>query len=123
MESYSLDLRKRVIADSDAGMKTKQVAEKYSVSPSWVRRLKQRWRETGSIEALPPGGGRPLKIEGPRAERLRKMIEAKPDMTVDEVHHRMRVRCCRSTIHETMRRLKLTHKKSLSKQTSSSVLT
>jgi transposase len=112
MEAYSLDLRKRVVADCDADMGTKAVAEKYRVSTSWVRSLKQRRRETGSIEALPPGGGRPLKIEGPRAERLLQMIETKPDMTVNEAHRRMRVHCCRSTIHESMCRLKLTHKKS-----------
>ena len=57
MEAISLDLRKRVVADCDAGMKTGQVAAKYGVSGSWVRRLKQRRRETGSIEALPWNGG------------------------------------------------------------------
>ena len=115
MEAYSLDLRKRVIADCDAGMRTVEVAEKYDVSTSWVRSLKQRRRETGSIEALPPGGGRPHKITGQRAERLKRMVDDKPDLTVDELHRRMRIKCCRSTIHETMRRLGLTHKKSLSK--------
>jgi transposase len=112
MDAYSMDLRMRVIADCDAGMKTKQVAEKYNVSTSWVRSLKQRRRETGSIEPLPPGGGRPLKIVEAKAERLRKLMEQNPDITVDEAHRRMRVSCCRSTIHEAMRRLDLTHKKS-----------
>ena len=31
MPTYSLDLRKRVLADCDAGLKTKAVAEKYGV--------------------------------------------------------------------------------------------
>ena len=53
MEAYSLDLRKRVLASCDAGHKTKQVAELYGVSPAWVRRLKQRRRELGTIEPLP----------------------------------------------------------------------
>jgi transposase len=46
MSSYSMDLRVRVLKDSDAGMLTRRVAEKYQVSPAWVRRLKQRRRET-----------------------------------------------------------------------------
>ncbi|MEM8739184.1 MAG: hypothetical protein AAGG38_12010 [Planctomycetota bacterium] len=47
MKAYSMDLRPRVIGDCDAGLPTKQVALKYSVSPAWVRRLKQHRRERG----------------------------------------------------------------------------
>jgi len=49
MKAYSSDLRLRVVLDSDAGMGTKGVAEKYRVSEAWVRNLKRRRRETGSI--------------------------------------------------------------------------
>ena len=47
MKSYSIDLRSRILEDCDAGMTTRVVATKYRVSESWVRRLKQRRRETG----------------------------------------------------------------------------
>ena len=36
----SLDLRVRVMADVDPGLGTKATAEKYRVSPDWVRKLK-----------------------------------------------------------------------------------
>jgi len=49
MKAYSEDLRTRVIYDCDSGMSTKAVADKYRVSRSWVRILKQRRRETGSL--------------------------------------------------------------------------
>ena len=49
MAAYSLDFRTRVLKDSDAGMVSKLVAEKYAVSRAWVDRLKQRRRETGEI--------------------------------------------------------------------------
>ena len=49
MVAYSLDVRTRVLKDSDAGMASKLVAEKYAVSRAWVDRLKQRRRETGEI--------------------------------------------------------------------------
>ena len=111
MEAISMDLRKRVIADCDAGIGTRRVASKYKVSESWVRRLKQRRRETGSIEPLPWNGGRPLRLSAEQEERLRKLVEQYPDATIDELHKRLRVRCCRSTIHETMRRMGLSHKK------------
>ena len=44
MRAYSMDLRERALLDSDAGMKAADVAAKYRVSGSWVRRLKQRRR-------------------------------------------------------------------------------
>jgi hypothetical protein len=46
---YSMDLRERVITDSDAGLSSKELAERYHVSRAWVDALKQRRRETGSI--------------------------------------------------------------------------
>ena len=39
MRAYSMDLRERVLHDSDAGMQAAAVASKYRVSASWVRRL------------------------------------------------------------------------------------
>lgn len=49
MRAYSMDLRERVLRASDAGMKAADVAEKYDVSGSWVRLLKQRRRTTGEV--------------------------------------------------------------------------
>jgi transposase len=54
-----MDLRTRVLADCDAGLKTGEVAQKYTVSPAWVYRLLQRGRQAGEGR---PCRGRP----GPR---------------------------------------------------------
>ena len=59
MKAYSADLRQRVLADCDAGLGTKAVAEKYRVSPAIVRRWKQRRRETGELHPRRGGGARP----------------------------------------------------------------
>ena len=67
MEAYSLDLRTRVLAAIDGGKKTKEVATLFSVSPAWVRRLKQRRREDGSISPRPIPGGKPKLDEAARA--------------------------------------------------------
>lgn len=50
--AYSMDLRRRVIADCDAGLGTKAVALKYSVSPAWVRRAIES--VGASVLYLPP---------------------------------------------------------------------
>lgn len=49
MKAYSIDLRERVLVDCDAGMEVRQVAVKYRVSESWIRRLRQRRRESGEV--------------------------------------------------------------------------
>ena len=57
MYAYSLDLRTCILADTDRGLSTRVVATKYAVSASWVRRLKQRRRETGEIAPRIPTPG------------------------------------------------------------------
>jgi transposase len=53
MAAYSMDLRTRVLADWDTGMKAHDVAAKYRVSRAWVHRLVQRRREHGEIAPRP----------------------------------------------------------------------
>ena len=84
MRAYSMDLRERVWADCQAGMTTPAVAQKYSVSPSWVRRLKQRQKATGSIAPRPPSPGRPVTL-APHDARLRELVRADPDATQEYV--------------------------------------
>ena len=73
MKPYSMDLRRRVLADCNAGMATKGVADKYRVSPAWVRRLKQRRRETGEVAPARPRTGLPPSWDA-YADRLREAI-------------------------------------------------
>ena len=121
MDAYSVDLRKRVLADCDAGLKTKSVAAKYNVSRSWVRRLKQKRRETGSIAPRPRSGGRPAIIVGTRRKRLKRLLAEHPDATLDELHRRLRWKCCRSTVHNAVVALGLSFKKSHSVPASKTV--
>ena len=108
MKAYSMDLRERVIGDCDAGLPTKQVAQKYSVSPSWVRRLKQQRRERGDI--LPRDAGhRPRSFD---REQLQKLVEQTPDATLVELRERLGTTCSLSALHKALVQLKLTYKKS-----------
>jgi transposase len=115
MDAYSLDLRTRVLAACDAGRKTKQVAQQFSVSPAWVRRLKQRRREEGSIAPRPIPGGRPKLDESQRA-KLSEFVQQKPDATLGELRQRLaeelQVRISIGALWETLRRMNFTFKKS-----------
>ena len=45
MEAYSKEFRRDVLRACDAGGGTREVALKFDVSESWVRRIKQERRE------------------------------------------------------------------------------
>jgi len=73
MKTYSEDLRQRVLKDCDAGMPTQAVAQKYSVSKAWVRRLKQRRRETGEIGPKKQRHG-PVPTWVTHADKIREAV-------------------------------------------------
>jgi transposase len=112
MRAYSTDLRVRVLADCDAGMGTAAVADKYSVSPAWVRRLKQR-RAAGLGIAPLTGrpGPKPALAAGPGADRLAELARAAPDLSAQEYRDRLRLACHPTTVGRALRRLGLTFKK------------
>jgi transposase len=47
--SYLQDLRELLLAAHDRGMKTKQIAAVFAVSPAWARRIKHYRRQTGDL--------------------------------------------------------------------------
>jgi transposase len=115
MVAYSMDLRERVVAACDEGIDTRaEIAERFSVSESWVRRLLQRRRETGSIAPKPRGGGQPPAFDGEAAERLRGAVAADPDATLEELAEASGVACSTSAVDRALKRLGITRKKSRS---------
>lgn len=108
MQAYALDLRRRVLADSDAGQSTSRVAKKYRVSPAWVRRLKQRRRETGEIAPRRSGGRRPRIID---RSRLAALVAQQSDATLAELRARLGVKCSLSGLWKALDRLRITFKK------------
>ncbi len=49
MDAYSKEFRRDVLAACDAGGGTREVALRFGVSESWVRRVKQERREQGKV--------------------------------------------------------------------------
>jgi transposase len=105
---YSQDLRARVLTAYDRGMKTKQIADLFCVSPAWARRVKQRRQETG--ETTPRRVGSPGVVKVDRA-RLAELVREQPDATLAELRDRLGVKCAISTICMALKELGLTFKK------------
>lgn len=106
---YSQDLRDRVIAACDRAMKTKQIADIFSVSTSWVRRVKQRRREHGEVAPRPPEPVvRYAKID---RVRLCELVETYPDATLVELRSMLGVQCAESAIWRALDKMGYTFKK------------
>jgi transposase len=106
-----MDLRERVLKDCDGGSGTKAVAAKYAVSEAWVRRLKQRRRETGRVAPVEQRRG-PRPAWEVHAEAIRAAVRAAPDLTLAEYRVRFALPVSRSALDRALRALGLTRKKS-----------
>ncbi len=112
MEAYPQKIRELILGAYDQGLETGEIAEKYQVSPSWSRRVKQRLRECGNREAIQQKHGCDPKLgEGERKE-LAKLVEETPDATLEELKEKLSKPVSVSTICRTLQQMNLTLKKS-----------
>jgi transposase len=110
-KAYSMDLRQRVIEAREEGQTVAQVAKRFAVSPSFIEKLQQRWRESGTLEAKPHGGGRQPLLSPKHDERLRVLLKEKPDTTLVELRQKLGIKVHLSTLWYRLQRLGLTFKK------------
>lgn len=110
MKPYSMDLRHRVLKDADAGISTREVATKYEVSESWVRRLKQRRREHGETAPRCSRNRRQPKWMAV-ADQLRALVEQKPDITLRELRDTLGKTLSIPTLSRALRKMQMTFKK------------
>ena len=83
--AYPMEFRLLVAAAYDECGSSIEVAEDYGCSESWVRRLVQRRRESGSLKPLTPRRRDARKLDDADLGQLRTLIAAKPDMTLAEL--------------------------------------
>ena len=72
MRPYSTDLRERIVAAVDRGQHSlRQIAQLFCVNLSFLVRLLQRRRTTGSVQPEPHRGGPTPKLDAAAVQRLR----------------------------------------------------
>src|SRR5689334_23143008 len=81
-QSYSEDLRARVLAAVDAGMAARAAARVFRVSVSYIYKALIRRRRTGEASASARRGHRPRKLTPAQEAALAAHIEAHPDLTL-----------------------------------------
>lgn len=110
MAAYSMDLRERVVRAWDEWGDAAEVAAQFSVSRSWVYRVVQRRRETGSIAPRKQTKFRARALAG-QVDRLAALISARPDATLAELREALPTTAALSTVWLEIDRLGLTVKK------------
>jgi transposase len=113
MRAYSPELRRDVLTASEAGASTHEIAIELSVSKSWVRRVKQEWREQGKT-APKTTRDRPQQWQRHAAWIIAK-VETQPDIYLHELQaaaeKELGWETCDMTFSRALRALKLTRKK------------
>ena len=112
LSAYSQDLREGVVADCDAGVGTMEVAAKHRVSQSWVRRLKERRRATGSILPKKERYGRQAKWPE-HAEMLIEIVWETADIMLKELKTKFPGELSIATVWRALRAMDLSLKKVL----------
>jgi transposase len=107
---YSKEMRRDVLAACDLGAGTKAVALRFKVSESWVRRVKQEFRESG--KTAPCTQRKRVPEWAKHAEQIHTLYSQQADLTLRELQEALGTELSLPTLCNALRVLKLTLKKS-----------
>lgn len=116
-QSYSLDLRSRVLSSVDCGLPARETAARFQVSVSYIYKALGRRAATGEVDARPQRNHQELKLAG-HHDAIKAEVARRPDATLEELRawllatHGMTASL--GLMHRTLLRLGLTLKKSRS---------
>jgi putative transposase len=120
--AYSEDLRRTVVeayAQREGSMRV--LARRFKVSLGFVRELLKRYRTTGTIKAKAYRRGAKPKVDEAGEHYLQELIRQAPALTLWELSERYErrwgVSVSKSAMDRTLRRLKITRKKTALRST------
>lgn len=116
MNSYSLDLRQKIVdCYQNKEGSIRQLAKRFKVSPDCVRRLLKRFDEEGTIEPKSYSGGNQPLLQSSHLEVLTTLVEEDNDATLPQLAQRLEaqtnLKVSSSTISRGIKKLNLTRKK------------
>ena len=125
-QSYSVDLRSRVLGAVDRGTRVAEVAARFSVSESYVYKALARRRRTGETAPRAQRNRQTPKLAAYH-EAIAACVARRPDATIAELRAWLLethgIAASTGLMHNTLVRLGLTLKKSLGGRKSRSVPT
>jgi transposase len=112
MPPSSQDLRPRILETVQRREGSlRPIARRFLVSLSFVVRLLQTYRRTGSIQPQPHRGGNPAALGPEDWERLRELVRPQPEATLEEWRQRLGVAGSTMAIGRALKKLGLPRQK------------
>lgn len=116
MRAIPLPVRQRILQLYKLGKSTRDLAEFFGFCVAAVRRVRQQFRQRGSLQPRTHLCGRKTLLTAERRARLQQLVVAQPDATLAELGARMDRRFGTSTIDLWLRKLGLTYKKNAARR-------
>jgi transposase len=111
MRAIPLLVRQRIIQLYERGKSTRDIAKLLGFCVAAVRRVRQQFKQRGTLRPQTHLCGRKTLLTAGRKARLQKLVDAQPDATLAELGARMDRPFRTSTMDLWLRKLGLTHKK------------
>ena len=105
MRAIPIPLRKRILELYERGRSTREIAQFSGFCVAAVRRVRQQFRQRGTLEPRTHRCGRKTLLTEERKQRLRELLSAQPDATLAELGARLDRPFRTSTIDLWLRRL------------------
>lgn len=114
MRPTSLDLRKRIVAArQEDGQSMGEIAQRFKIPKGTVQNVLERYRDAHTVEPKPQNAGRKSAFSGACLRKLEQDVIRHPDATLEELRERSGVKVSLVAIHNTLKKLGFTRKKSL----------
>ena len=117
--AYEDDLRRKFLAAYDAGAGTlEELAENFSVSVGWAKKISAQRNRSGRVERVPHQPGRKPRVGAEVEKQVAAWVGAQPDLTLAELAAKLHVEASvvlsRGRVWYLVRKLELRLKKSRS---------
>ncbi|MDJ0676356.1 MAG: transposase [Calothrix sp. MO_167.B42] len=114
MKPYSRDLRQKIIeAYYNQEGSQRQIAQRFCVSLSFIQNLLKRYRNSGTLDPRPHGGGQSSKLNPDQMRLLAQLVRENQNLTLEQLCHKLElmigVRISRATMGRIIKKLDLSN--------------
>lgn len=113
MTPIPVPVRRRIVQLYERGKSTREIAQFFGFCVAAVRRVRQQFRQRGTLEPRTHLSGRRTLLTKERKQRLQELLSEQPDATLAELGTRMDRPFRTSTMDLWLRRLGWKYKKTL----------
>jgi len=111
MTPIPVPIRQRILQLYERGKSTREIAQVFGFCVAAVRRVRQQFRQRGTLEPRTHRSGRCTLLTEERKQRLEKLLSEQPDATLAELGARLDRGFRTSTVDLWLRRLGWRYKK------------